>query len=154
MKIQAQDLYYGAVLTQITEHPSFTALSKADSQLGHYVVNHEIRLTVKYSSIEFSPWQFDFSPAELQSIKRDMQTTDRVYLCLMCGQETICALNLIEFTSLIDLNSFEYQPIVVEAPTNDSMYVSGTVGKLPRTLSHNSFPSKIFQSVLDGVGNF
>ena len=44
MKIQTQDLYHGAVLTQITEHPSFKALNKADTLYGHYLVNHDTRL--------------------------------------------------------------------------------------------------------------
>lgn len=154
MKIQMQELYHGAVLTQITEHPSFKALNKADSQYGHYLVNNNIRVIVKYLTKGYSPWVFEFSPSELLAMKKDMKTTNRVYLCLICGQETICALNEEEITSLIDLDAFTNQAIVVDAPSSGSMYVTGTVGKLPRTLQHNSFPNRIFEPALERVGSF
>ena len=144
MKIQTQDLYHGAVLTQITEHPSFKALNKADTLYGHYLVNHDTRLFVKYLSKETSPWNFKFSVAEMQSIQNDMELTRNVFLCLVCGQETICALNIQEFSNLIDLSSSENQSIIVEVPPGGSMHVKGTAGSLDKVLWHNSFPEKLF----------
>lgn len=152
MKIQTQDLYHGAVLTQITEHPSFKALNKADSLYGHYLVNHDTRLFVKYLSKATSPWNFKFSVNEMQSIQNDMQLTRNVFLCLVCGQETICSLNIQEFSNLIDLTSTENQSIIVEVPPNGSMHVKGTLGDLDRTLRHNSFPEKIFIEASEIIG--
>lgn len=144
MKIQVQDLYHGAVLTQITEHDSFKALNKVDSQYGHYLVNHDTRLFVKYLTKEKSPWNFKFHESELQAIQHDMESSAKVFLCLVCGQETICALGINEFSNLIDVTNPESQSIIVEVPTNGSMHVKGTAGKLSKTLRHNSFPDIIF----------
>lgn len=151
MKIQTQDLYHGAVLTQITEHDSFKALNKVDTQYGHYLVNHDNRLFVKYLTKQSSPWNFKFSYSELQSIQRDMEYTDRVFLCLVCGQETICALNIQEFSNLVDVSSSESQSIIIEVPAGGSMHVKGTVGKLSNTLPHNAFPNKLFAKSIENV---
>lgn len=144
MKIQLQDLYHGAVLTQIAEHTSFKALNKVDSQYGHYLINHDTRLFVKYLSKEISPWHFRFSYNELQSIQSDLETSARVFLCLVCGGETICALNIQEFSNLIDVTLNESQFVIVEVPPGGSMHVKGSVGQLQKTLPHNSFPNKLF----------
>jgi hypothetical protein len=149
MRIQTQDLYHGAVLTQITEHPSFKALNKVDDIYGHYLVNHDTRLFVKYLTKASSPWHFKFSYNELQSIQADMESTGNVYLCLVCGQETICSLNIQEFSNLIDVTSLDSQTIIVEVPQGGSMHVKGTAGKLPKTLPHNSFPNKLFEQLVE-----
>ncbi|KKE80045.1 hypothetical protein NSA56_10135 [Oceanobacillus caeni] len=149
MKIQIQDLYHGAVLSQISEHPSFHALKKVDSEYGHYLVNQDTRLFVKYLTKKSSPWNFKFSVSEMQSIQHVMKKTNNVFLCLVCGQETICALNKNELRNLINLNSAETQYIIVEVPTGGSMHVKGTTRTLERTLRHNSFPGKLFEETLE-----
>ncbi|WP_456276554.1 hypothetical protein [Bacillus sp. AK128] len=151
MKIQIQDLYHGAVLTQITEHSSFKALNKVDSTYGHYLVNHDTRLFVKYLTKESSPWHFKFSYNELQAIQSDMEQSSHVFLCLVCGAETICALSQQEFSNLIDVTTTENQSIIVEVPPGGSIHVKGSVGKLPRTLPHNSFPNKLFSQAVEEV---
>jgi hypothetical protein len=151
MLVDKQDLYHGAVLTQITEHPSFTALNKPDTLYGHYVVNHETRLFVKYLTKESSAWHFRFSVDEMQSIQSDMEVTGRVFLCLVCGQKTICALNIQEFSNVIDLTSSEIQTITVEVPPGGSMHVKGTAGELEKTVKHNSFPDKLFAESLEVI---
>ncbi|MEB1809567.1 MAG: hypothetical protein LPK26_20105 [Bacillaceae bacterium] len=151
MKIQTQDLYHGAVLTQITEHSSFKALNKVDSQYGHYLVNHDTRLFVKYLTKQSSPWNFKFSYSELQSIQSDMESTARVFLCLVCGSETICALNIQEFSNLIDVTSSENQSIIIDVPAGGSMHVKGTAGKLSKSLPHNSFPNKLFTETVESA---
>jgi hypothetical protein len=144
MKIQIQDLYHGAVLTQITEHESFKALNKVTTLYGHYQVNTNTRLFVKYLTKKKSPWNFKFSLNELNAIQTDIELTGNVFLCLVCGEKTICALDIEEFSNVIDITSTENQSIIVEVPPGGSMHVKGTTGKLPRTLPHNSFPGKLF----------
>jgi hypothetical protein len=143
MKIQTQDFYHGAVLTQITEHPSFKALNKVDSLYGHYLVNHDTKLFVKYLSKESSPWNFSLHRNELQAISDDHESSAKVFLCLVCGEETICALNYQEITTLVDLES-ERQEIYISVPPGGSIWVSGSKGDLPKTIRHNSFPEKLF----------
>ncbi|MGD7023611.1 hypothetical protein ACQCVK_13505 [Rossellomorea vietnamensis] len=152
MKIQTQDLYHGAVLTQITEHSSFKALNKVDSQYGHYLVNHDTRLFVKYLTKQTSPWSFKFSISELRAIQHDIESSSRVFLCLVCGHETICTLDIQEFSNLIDLSSIENQYIFVDVPASGSMHVRGSGGKLDRTLRHNSFPAKLFIEASEAAG--
>ncbi|MFC3040785.1 hypothetical protein ACFOGI_11050 [Virgibacillus xinjiangensis] len=147
MKITTQDLYHGAVLTQITEHDSFKALNKVDELYGHYLINHDTRLFVKYLTKNASPWNFRFHPSELQSIQNDLNSSARVFICLVCGDETVCCLSEEEFSPLIDLADINGQSIIVEVPRGGSMHVKGSQGKLPRTIRHRAFPDKIFVEV-------
>lgn len=48
MKIQDQDLYHGAALTQIVEHASFKALNRGSEKYGHYLVNKDQHVFIKY----------------------------------------------------------------------------------------------------------
>ncbi|AST91060.1 hypothetical protein BC6307_07095 [Sutcliffiella cohnii] len=72
MKIQNQDLYHVAVLTQIAEHSPFKALYKEDSLYGDYLVNDNTRLLVLYLNEELLLWHFKFSNHELQSMQSDL----------------------------------------------------------------------------------
>lgn len=145
MKIREQDFFHGAALTRIVEHPSFKALNKADERYGHYLINADTRLFVKYRSSEESPWQFNFSPPELQGIREDLETGAHVFLCLVCGETTICALDSEEMAQLMDISSTTQQRISVEVrQVRGSMWVSGSNGSLTRSIPHNAFPNKLF----------
>ena len=144
MKIQVKDLFHGAALTQIIEHPSFTALNKADEKYGHYIVNHDIRLLVKYSSITNGPWKFTFNPDDLKTISSDIADDYVFYVCLVCGDETVCMLNGEDLQSIINIESRDSQWVKVESPPGKSMRVSGSKGKLHHTIAHSDFPSDMF----------
>lgn len=105
MKIQEQDLYHGAALTQIVEHHSFKALNRASVKYGHYLVNTDRHVFAKYSKATHSPWSFTFQPHDLQAIHAEITAGHTVFLCLVCGTSTACALTQAEFSSLIDLAS-------------------------------------------------
>ena len=146
MKIQAKDLFHGAALTQIVEHPSFTALNKVDEKYGHYLVNANIRLLVKYSSPVNSPWQFTFNQSDLGSIHEDI-IDDGVefFACLVCGTETVCLLGEEQLIAVIDLNAGDAQWVRVEIPAaGASMRVKGSAGKLRGTVTHKAFPNALF----------
>jgi hypothetical protein len=72
----------------------------------------------------------------------DHESSAKVFLCLVCGEETICARNYQEITTLIDLDS-ERQEIYISVPPGGSIWVSGSKGDLPKTIRHNSFPEKL-----------
>jgi hypothetical protein len=144
MKIQEQDLYHGAALTQIVEHESFKALNKGSQNYGHYLINTDRHVYVKYRKGSKSPWQFTLSPSEMAVIKSEAQKSQFVYLCLVCGNVTICALDFSEIQQLIDLNANSQQWIKVEVPRGGSCRVSGSKGKLKRTIAHKLFPDKVF----------
>lgn len=144
MKIQSHDLYHGAVLTQITEASSFKALNKADHLYGHYLVNEDTRLFVKYSKKAEEPWEFRFQKSELSAIEEDLSAGERVFLCLVCGEATICCLGENEFMEIINLEAKDSQTIIIDSPTAASMRVRGSAGRLSKTIAHNSFPKKLF----------
>lgn len=144
MKIQEQDRFHGAALTQIVEHDSFKALNRASAKYGHYLVNADRHVFAKYSKATRSPWSFTFQPHDLQSIQAEISAGHPVFLCLVCGTTTVCALTETEFSSLIDINASGTQWVRVEVPSSGSCHVSGSLGKLKRTVPHNSFPEKVF----------
>lgn len=144
MRIQEKDLYHGAALTQIVEHPSFKALNKVDDRYGHYLINHDRRMLVKYRTNSEAPWQFSFPPAETALLKEDLGTDLRVFLCLVCGPETVAILKEDEFHSVLGLDVEGQQWVRVDLPPGGSMRVRGSAGHLTRTIPHNAFPKKVF----------
>jgi hypothetical protein len=143
MKIQEQDLYHGAALTQIVEHKSFTALNRASSKYGHYIVNADRHVFVKYRKTSRSPWQHTFSAEEVKALAKAIESSDKVWLCLVCGNQTICALGKAEIQTVLDLSANNQQWVRVEVPAGGSCSVSGSHGSLKRKVPHYSFPDKV-----------
>src|SRR5271169_6609996 len=132
MKIQEKDLYHGTALTQLVEHESFKALNRASEKYGHYLVNTDREVFVKYRKDSRSPWQFIFQPDELLALSRAMKHKNRVFLCLVCGSITICALDEDEFATVLNLKDARdfQQWIRVLVPPRSSCHVSGHNGEL------------------------
>lgn len=144
MKIQEQDIYHGTALMQIVEHPSFKALNRASKEYGHYLINTDRQVFAKYTTKKRSPWQFTFQPKDVTAISGAVESGDRLFVCLVCGHVTICALTQNEIRQVIDLKSPTQQTVRVEVPKGGSCHVHGTSGALVRTVPHNSFPDKVF----------
>ncbi len=144
MKVQDQDIFHGVALTQLVEHPSFKALNKASKRYGHYLLNQDRRLFVKYRTNDGLAWQFVFSTSEIRAIKEDQKLKGHTFVILVCGYSTVCALSAGDLDVLLDLDGPGAQSIRVEAPPGRSMIVNGSYGRLPRTLPHKSYPAKLF----------
>jgi len=144
MQIQEQDIFHGAALTQIVEHKSFKALNRATAKYGHYLVNTDRHVFVKYRKPNRSPWQHTLSEDDIAGISAEITNGHAVFLCLVCGTTTVCALNSTEIGTILDLGGSRQQWIRIEIPKGGSCHVSGSKGKLKRTVPHNSFPEKIF----------
>lgn len=144
MKIQEQDLFHGAALTQIVEHESFKALNRASAKYGHYLVNADRHVFAKYSKAKATPWSFTFQPNDLKAIRNEIVSGNTAFLCLVCGTSTVCALSEEEFRHLIDYSSSATQWVRVEVPAGGSCHVFGSKGNLKRTVPHNFFPGKVF----------
>lgn len=144
MKIQEKDQFHGSALTQIVEDKSFKALNRGSEKYGHYLVNADHHVFVKYRKTKSSPWQFLFTSDELMAIHAVAAENKKVFVCLVCGTVTVCALDRSEFTSLIDLSTAGRQWIRIEVPKGGSCHVSGSNGSLSSTVPHNSFPKKVF----------
>lgn len=144
MKIQEQDSFHGAALTQIVEYHSFKALNKANEKYGHYLINADRHIFIKYCKNVNSPWSFTFHPEDLRAIKSEISSGARVFIGLVCGGKTVCALNQVELSLIIELNSSSSQWIRIMVPPRGSCHVSGSIGEMQKTIPHNSFPGKIF----------
>lgn len=144
MKIQEKDLFHGAGLTQIVEHPSFKALNKADEKYGHYQINHDRKLLVKHTKGTTAPWQFTFQKNDLAILQNNIESGAKTYICLICGEHTICAIDAGEINQLLNLSGNGAQWIRVEMPPGGSLWVRGSKGELKRSVPHKSFPEKVF----------
>ncbi|MCG5541894.1 MULTISPECIES: hypothetical protein [unclassified Halorhodospira] len=145
MKVQDQDIYHGAALTQVVEHESFKALNKGSGRYGHYLVNADCNVFVKYSTHEDGPWIFNFQPDHLEPIRNVLGTESRAFVCLVCGEKTVCALSSEEIQEVINLHAGNPQWVRVQFPSGGSCRVQGSAGTLSRTVPHNSFPNKLFE---------
>lgn len=143
MKIQEMDVYHGPALMQIVEHGSFKALNKTDKKYGHYTVNTDRHIFVKYRKHKNSPWRFQFGREELAAIRRAIKEGSETFACLVCDHSTICCLNEKELATLIELDSKSEQWIRIEVPPGGSQHVSGSRASLMRTIPHNAFPDKV-----------
>ena len=144
MKIQEQDLYHGTALMQIVEHPSFKALNKGSKRYGHYLVNADCHIFVRYSKSDGDTWSFTFTPDQLEPMNNIIEAAADVYVCFICGEYSICLLNQEQIESVIDVEAVESQWVRVTAPEGKSFRVSGSSGKLKSTVAHNAFPKKMF----------
>lgn len=149
MRVQDQDIYHGIALAQIVRHKSFKALNHVLPKQGHYMINSDRHLLVKYrTSDDNGLWQFTFKPEEISALKKMGQKSNLVFLCLVCGQSTICALSLEEIKTLLVIKKRnDQQSITVEFPIGLRLRVRGTNGKLPKTVPHNAFPQKLFTGI-------
>ncbi|TCO38960.1 hypothetical protein [Dokdonella fugitiva] len=144
MKVQEQDQYHGIALTQIVEHKSFKALNRCSEHYGHYMVNTDREVFIKYRKTGNGSWQFVFQPQELKAIKAAMASKSDVFVCLVCARSTVCALTEDEINTLIDVGSAASQSITITVPPNSSCRARGSAGSLKGTIPHNSFPNKLF----------
>jgi hypothetical protein len=150
VKIQEHDLYHGAALTQIFQHKSFKTLNKGSPKYGHYIVNTMLspssarHVYVKYRKNSHSPWMHTFSEDEISELASAVRNAPDLFLCLVCGKVTVCALDENEIVTLLDIHADGQQWIRVEVPPGGSCHVTGSDGGLARTVTHKSFPNKIF----------
>jgi uncharacterized protein with PIN domain len=146
MKSSKEDHFHGLALTKIIKYESFKALNRASKEYGHYQMNHDTKLHIKYAS-SCKPqhkFQFVLNDSDLKRINKDIESESKAYICLVCGTQTICPINKTEIKEIIDLSSKTSQSIYVTAEPGKSLWVSGSTGRLKTSIPHNAFPSKIF----------
>ena len=149
MHIQEQDLFHGAVLTQLVEFADSITIKKNKNEFGHYIINGSINIIVKYRSSRRSPWRFGFSENEIKIMQQMFADEEVLYLVLVCGSRTICVLNKDELNSVINVFSSDSW-ITVESRYGSSMWVRGSGGRLDCSIRHNDFPKKLFEFAEEG----
>jgi hypothetical protein len=116
MPIDHKDFMHGAALVAIADADGFTALNKGSDKYGHYIVNHDRHLFIKYRDDNGSSgYSFTFRTDDKKMIKKTLPG-GQVYVVLVCGEEAITALSRPELAELIDLGSMEDERVRVSVP--------------------------------------
>jgi hypothetical protein len=150
MKIQDKDFYYGVVLTQIAEHPTFTSINKVTEKNGVYQINDVKRILIKYSTADDREWRFTFRKDDFEEIN-DYEC----YFVLVCSSYTICLLSSEDIGIILDTNTDSPQWISVNYPEGGQMRVKGSLGELPHAVAHSAFPKNLFEgATTKGQENF
>ncbi|MEQ8763271.1 MAG: hypothetical protein RL885_05050 [Planctomycetota bacterium] len=165
MKINDDHMYHGAALTQIAEHPQFTAINafkKAGAvSRSAFRVNDDTGVYLKYASRpkgSYDEYVFTFGQDHLAELDALKKGCTRVFLALVCVHERhICCLPYSEFLKLLAARknakgSPEAQyTVLVTAPAGKSFRVyMNAPGKRKTMLgdaliiSRNNFPGVIF----------
>jgi hypothetical protein len=165
MKINDDHLYHGAALTQIAEHPQFTAINSFKLQNGAsrsaFKINDEIGVFLKYATVTKAPFKeyvFTFRQEHLDEIAEIATKTQKVFLALVCvkGREICCLpykrlLELIQrrkkdrgypedqYTILVTMPEGKSFRVYVNAPDRKKVILGKEI-----VISRNNFPNKIF----------
>jgi hypothetical protein len=165
MKIHDDHMYHGAALTQIAEHPRFTAINAfhhgGQSSRSGFLVNHDIGIYLKYATKKtkrFGEFFFTFNADHIAEIDALSQKADKVFIVFVCVQaEEICCIRRAELHSLIDLRERELghdediHTVLVTVPTGKSCRVyMNAPGERKKSLGEiivprNRFPNAIFE---------
>lgn len=165
MKINDDHMYHGAALTQIAEHPQFTAINAFKvagvTSRSAFKINNDIGVYLKYATKPkppFSEYVFNFNSGHLAELVALRKWGPSVFLGLVCVKaRQICCLKYADFETLVEARkkargSSETQYILLAtAPARKSfrVYVNAP-GKRKVKLakevivSRNVFPGAIF----------
>jgi len=145
MKIQKKDIYHGSALTQIIEHDEFKALNRATSKYGHYIINADRTIHIRHSAARKSPWTYTIKKEDCVIITDDITAGKEVFIVLVAGSSTVCAVNQNEIDVLLDRSSCDPQWLRLDVPRGGSIHVSGSCGALYHVVPHSVFPTKLFE---------
>jgi hypothetical protein len=109
MKINDDHLYHGAALTQVAEHPQFTAINAFDSGQGisrsSFLINHDVGLYLKYATKPKKPYGeylFTFTKTHLQELSSVSKKSKKTFIALICVKDRqVCCLSLDELVEMI-----------------------------------------------------
>ncbi len=165
MKIHDDHMYHGAALTQVAEHPQFTAIN-AFSHGGHssrsgFLVNHDVGIYLKYATKKtrrFDEFIFTFSADHIAEIDALEQKAEKVFIVFVCVQaKEICCIRRAELHALIAQRELargtgeDIHTVVVTVPTGKScrvyMNFPGARKKMLGEIivPRNRFPNAIFE---------
>ena len=170
MKINDDHLYHGAALTQIAEHPNFTAINAflEDGKISRssFLVNNGISVYLKYAKEptkrKVKEYIFSFNKEYLEEIDRIYQKAENTFVALVCvSDRQICCLSRDELFEMIkerkDAKKSEGQTftVLVTVPNNKSLrvYMNAPRKKnnklTPRVIPRKRFPNAIFDEAKD-----
>lgn len=109
MKINDDHMYHGAALTQIAEHPQFTAINSfkhnGATSRSSFIINTDIGVYLKYATKArrpFDEFSFTFLTPNLGELEELESHFQKVYLGLVCvAAKQICAISYDQFNGLL-----------------------------------------------------
>ncbi|MCA9054021.1 MAG: hypothetical protein KDA75_09305 [Planctomycetaceae bacterium] len=109
MPIQKEQMYHGAALAQIAEHPHFTAINELKIKnlrcKSAFLVNDSTVVYLKYCSKPKGPsseYVFNFDMRHRADLAAINNSFDKVYLALVCVEDMlICAPTYDEFEAIL-----------------------------------------------------
>ena len=109
MKINDDHMYHGAALTQIAEHPQFTAINafKHNGAISRssFIINTDIGVYLKYATKATKPFDefpFTFLTPNLGELNELESHFEKVYLGLVCvSAKQVCAISYEQFKGLL-----------------------------------------------------
>lgn len=166
MKINDDHMYHGAALTQIAEHPAFTAINVFRTRQGAsrsaFVINSNIGAYLKYAGKPkrpFGEYVFQFRTEHLLELRKIAKNHRYVYLGLICVKgRQICCLSLEmlneligrrqkekggeedQYTILVTIPKGGYFRVYINAPGKKKTWL-GDQFKIAR----RDFPNKFFE---------
>jgi hypothetical protein len=164
MHIHDDHMYHGAALTQIAEHPAFTAIdafkNHGEKSRCAFRINDGIGTFIKYATApkgRYTEYLFTCQKAHLGELEMLRGKCGKVFAVLVCIKDKeICVLSDAELTKLIALRQKvfggpedQYQ-IIVTAPANKQfrVYVNrpGVKGKMMGEIKvkRKAFPDALF----------
>lgn len=109
MKINDDHMYHGAALTQIAEHPQFTAINafkhNCTTSRSSFIINTDIGVYLKYATKSIKPFnefRFTFLESHLEELKVLVSRFEKVYLGLVCVRaKQICSISYRQFMNFL-----------------------------------------------------
>lgn len=166
MKINNDHLYHGAALTQIAEHPQFTAINAVRIEGGlsrsAFRVNDEIGVYIKYASEAKQPasdYVFTFTGANKEELAKIREQTEKLFIAFVCIDDRhICCLEYDEFQAWLSRRQIalghaeDVSTILVRLPRRKSFRVNMNqpgrrkvyLGQ-PQLVPRNRFPQVLFE---------
>lgn len=144
MTIDYKDFMHGAALVAVADSEQFTALNKASRKYGHYIVNYDRHLFVKYcEGAGPGDYSFTFNPSDKRRLIH-VDPNARAFSVLVCGDEAIAALSVAELDELIELDRSDAQGLRVVAPAGKQLRFRGSIGELG-PLPRSAFPRRVLE---------
>lgn len=136
---------HGAALCAIADCPQFTAVNKASGKYGHYALNHDRELYLKYCSEPGKGCSYGFviNDSDVEAM-RGSRDQERTFLVFICGDEVMTALSLTELSTIADWSAGGQQWLHVVARPNQSLRVRGPLRELG-PIGRGDFPARLLQ---------
>jgi hypothetical protein len=138
MAIDLMDFMHGAALVQIANHKQFTALNKGSAAYGHYKINGDRHLFIKYSSSDSTTFRFSFAADEKRRIKH-VRGASAVYAVLVCGSTAFAAVNRDDLKELLSRPGAEQVAVIAPPGKQLRIQVAGAEWLIPRS----AFPASV-----------